>query len=71
MKIMELIIGHRSMDIDKRRFTNEQLITILEDMCYIYNVCATEKQAIKEIIEIINTESKRLKIIHNKLIKVK
>ena len=40
-------------------------------MCYIYNVCATEKQAIKEIIEIINTESKRLKIIRNKLIKVK
>ena len=59
------------INIDKRRFTNEQLITILEDMCYIYNVCATEKQAIIEIIEIINTESKRLKIIHNKLIKVK
>lgn len=59
------------INIDKRCFTNEQLITILEDMCYIYNVCATEKQAIKEIIEIINTESKRLKIIHNKLIKVK
>ena len=59
------------INIDKRRFTNEQLITILKDMCYIYNVCATEKQAIKEIIEIINTESKRLKIIHNKLIKVK
>lgn len=59
------------INIDKRRFTNEQLITILEDMCYIYNVCTTEKQAIKEIIEIINTESKRLKIIHNKLIKVK
>lgn len=59
------------INIDKRRFTNEQLITILEDMCYIYNVCATEKQAIKEIIEIINTESKRLKIIHNKIIKVK
>lgn len=71
MKMMELIIGRRNMDIDKHRFTNEQLITILEDMCYIYNVCATEKQAIKEIIEIINTESKRLKIIHNKLIKVK
>ena len=59
------------INLDKRRFTNEQLITILEDMRYIYNVCATEKQAIKEIIEIINTESKRLKIIHNKLIKVK
>ena len=59
------------INIDKRRFTNEQLITILEDMCCIYNACATEKQAIKEIIEIINTESKRLKIIHNKLIKVK
>ena len=59
------------INIDKRRFTNEQLITTLEDMCYIYNVCATEKQAIKEIIEIINTESKRLKIIRNKLIKVK
>ena len=59
------------INIDKRRFTNKQLITILEDMCYIYNVCATEKQAIKEIIEIINTESKRLKIIRNKLIKVK
>ena len=59
------------INIDKRRFTNEQLITILEDMCYIYNVCATEQQAIKEIIEIINTESKRLKIIHNKIIKVK
>ena len=59
------------INLDKRRFTNEQLITILEDMCYIYNACATEKKAIKEIIEIINTESKRLKIIHNKLIKVK
>ena len=59
------------INLDKRRFTNEQLITILEDMCYIYNACVTEKQAIKEIIEIINTESKRLKIIHNKLIKVK
>ena len=30
-----------------------------------------EKINNKEIIEIINTESKRLKIIHNKLIKVK
>ena len=59
------------INIDTRCFTTDQLITILEDMCYIYNLCATEKQAIKEIIEIINTESKRLKIIHNKLIKVK
>ena len=32
---------------------------------------AGNNNAIKEIIEIINTESKRLKIIRNKLIKVK
>lgn len=35
------------INIDKRRFTNEQLITILEDMCYIYNACATEKTSNK------------------------
>ena len=48
------------INIDKRRFTNEQLITILEDMCYIYNVCATEKQAIKEQIAELQAKLKTL-----------